>query len=154
MALNHQIRKRHMHAHTSRPPPNLPSPTPCSGDLFALCPIHEPGMRNVAVEGVADSSRYFVLRVEDPATKRHAFLGMGFDERGDAFDFNAALVGVLCVGALGLEAWESGEGVCLQHKHRTTRQPRPASALQFICSGAPRTQPLPLPLRPLSRSLV
>lgn len=62
-----------------------------SGDLFALCPI-PPGKRNVCVEAVTDSSRYYVLRVEDPATKRHAFLGLGFNERGEAFDFSAALV--------------------------------------------------------------
>lgn len=61
-----------------------------SGDLFAMCPF-EPSARSVAVEPVLDSSRYFVIRVVDPATKRHAYLGLGFNERGDAFDFNAAL---------------------------------------------------------------
>ncbi|KAG2450378.1 hypothetical protein HYH02_004882 [Chlamydomonas schloesseri] len=62
-----------------------------SGELFAMCPVPY-GQRNVAVEPVTDSSRYYVLRVEDPITKRHAFLGMGFDNRSDAFDFNEALV--------------------------------------------------------------
>jgi hypothetical protein len=32
-----------------------------------------------------------VLRVVDPDSGRHAFLGMGFEQRGDAFDFTAAL---------------------------------------------------------------
>eukprot|EP00878_Enallax_costatus_P008774 GHUV01009172.1.p1 GENE.GHUV01009172.1~~GHUV01009172.1.p1 ORF type:complete len:212 (+),score=38.14 GHUV01009172.1:1127-1762(+) len=61
-----------------------------SGELFAVCPF-TPATQAVAVEPAADSSRYFVLRVEDPATKRHAFLGLGFSERGEAFDFNAAM---------------------------------------------------------------
>ncbi|KAK9816945.1 hypothetical protein WJX72_007270 [[Myrmecia] bisecta] len=63
---------------------------PNNGELFAMCPVPL-GQRNIAVEPVGDSSRYFVLRLVDPGTGRHAFLGMGFQERGEAFDFNVAL---------------------------------------------------------------
>eukprot|EP01116_Phalansterium_solitarium_P018722 TRINITY_DN5067_c0_g1_i1.p2 TRINITY_DN5067_c0_g1~~TRINITY_DN5067_c0_g1_i1.p2 ORF type:complete len:250 (+),score=63.08 TRINITY_DN5067_c0_g1_i1:80-829(+) len=58
---------------------------PNTGDQFASCPVEDG-----SVEAVTDSSRYFVLRIED-GRGRHAFLGMGFTERTDAFDFNAAL---------------------------------------------------------------
>lgn len=61
-----------------------------SGDLFAMCPVPI-GQRDIAVEPASDSSRNFVLRVVDPASKRHAFLGLGFQERHEAFDFNVAL---------------------------------------------------------------
>lgn len=59
-----------------------------SGDLFAEAPIDQyPGP---SVESVADSSRYFVVKIVDP-TGRHAFIGIGFADRGDSFDFNVSL---------------------------------------------------------------
>lgn len=49
-----------------------------SGDLFALCPYDVSGQ---SVEPVLDSSRYFVLRVENESPeggpKKKAFIGMG-----------------------------------------------------------------------------
>lgn len=59
-----------------------------SGELFAKAPVEEyPGL---AVEAVSDSSRYFVLRIRDESGKT-AFIGVGFADRGDAFDFNVTL---------------------------------------------------------------
>ena len=51
-----------------------------SGDIFAVCPI-----KDGAVDRCVDSSRYFVLRIEN-ALGRHMFIGMAFNERNDAFD--------------------------------------------------------------------
>uniref|UniRef100_A0A8D0B9F6 NECAP endocytosis associated 2 n=1 Tax=Salvator merianae TaxID=96440 RepID=A0A8D0B9F6_SALMN len=59
-----------------------------SGELFAQAPVDQ--FPSVAVEGVTDSSRYFVIRIED-GNGRRAFIGVGFVDRGDAFDFNVAL---------------------------------------------------------------
>ncbi|KAI9633173.1 uncharacterized protein MKK02DRAFT_18657 [Dioszegia hungarica] len=58
-----------------------------TGELFAQVNYASPWTQ---VEPVLDSSRYFVLRVEGEGGKR-ASVGMGFQERGDAFDFNVAL---------------------------------------------------------------
>ncbi|XP_066493884.1 adaptin ear-binding coat-associated protein 2 [Tiliqua scincoides] len=59
-----------------------------SGELFAQAPVEQ--FPSIAVEGVTDSSRYFVIRIEDGNVRR-AFIGVGFVDRGDAFDFNVAL---------------------------------------------------------------
>uniref|UniRef100_A0A3Q1GF93 NECAP endocytosis associated 2 n=1 Tax=Acanthochromis polyacanthus TaxID=80966 RepID=A0A3Q1GF93_9TELE len=59
-----------------------------TGELFAQAPVEQyPGG---VVEAVTDSSRYFVIRIED-GSGRHAFIGLGFADRGDSFDFNVAL---------------------------------------------------------------
>ncbi|GJD10786.1 Uncharacterized protein Gasu2_49560 [Galdieria sulphuraria] len=57
-----------------------------SGQLFAESPFHESGPQHAL-----DSSRYFVIQVRDRETQRKAFLGLGFEQRGEAFDFLAAL---------------------------------------------------------------
>ncbi|KAG8184501.1 hypothetical protein JTE90_002348 [Oedothorax gibbosus] len=59
-----------------------------TGELFAKAPIDKyPG---IALEAVTDSSRYFVLRIEDD-NGRAAFIGIGFADRGDSFDLNVSL---------------------------------------------------------------
>lgn len=60
------------------------------GVTFVTCPIKE-GAPN-PVERALDSSRYFVLRIEHPQTKRVAFIGIGFVDRGEAFDFQSTVM--------------------------------------------------------------
>ena len=54
--------------------------------VFACCSVTD----DAAVERCVDSGRYFVLRITNPQG-RHAFIGIAFNERNDAFDFNVAL---------------------------------------------------------------
>ncbi|KAI4364091.1 hypothetical protein MLD38_020228 [Melastoma candidum] len=83
---------------------------PATGELFAACFVY-PGSRDASVETVLDSSRYFVLRIEDGRGK-HAFIGLGFNERNEAFDFNVALSDHdKYVKRSGTEGERVGEGV-------------------------------------------
>jgi len=59
-----------------------------SGSLFAQSVINE--WPTKALEPVSDSSRYFVLRLTAP-DGRHAYVGIGFADRGDSFDLNVTL---------------------------------------------------------------
>ncbi|EUC66314.1 adaptin ear-binding coat-associated protein [Rhizoctonia solani AG-3 Rhs1AP] len=59
---------------------------PQTGEVFAQAPYDVTGL---SVEAVLDSSRYFVLRAEDQGRK--AYIGVGFAERAESFDFNVAL---------------------------------------------------------------
>ncbi|MCJ1477655.1 hypothetical protein MMC13_006328 [Lambiella insularis] len=59
---------------------------PSSGALFAACPYTSPA----SVDAALDSSRFFALRVVGEGG-RTAVLGIGFEERAEAFDFGVAL---------------------------------------------------------------
>lgn len=61
---------------------------PTSGDLFARCDIPN-GEHEKFVQRTVDSSRYFVLKISNQ--NRHTFIGIGFEDRNDAFDFNCQL---------------------------------------------------------------
>ncbi|KAL8713040.1 MAG: hypothetical protein Q9220_002900 [cf. Caloplaca sp. 1 TL-2023] len=68
-----------------------------TGALFAEAPYTSP----LTVQPVVDSSRFFALRVQDRANNRTAMLGIGFEERSEAFDFGVCLQGVRRV--MGME---------------------------------------------------
>jgi hypothetical protein len=69
---------------------------PSNGQLFAAAPYTVPAV----VEQVLDSSRFFALRVQGEGGRK-AVLGVGFEERSEAFDFSVALQEVR--KTLGLE---------------------------------------------------
>ncbi|KAF2204657.1 adaptin ear-binding coat-associated protein 1 NECAP-1 [Delitschia confertaspora ATCC 74209] len=90
---------------TSIPSPNSESETVTTtllledagtGQLFAAAPYTSPN----TVEQALDSSRFFAITVMGDGRK--AILGMGFEERSEAFDFSIALQDARRV--LGMEA--------------------------------------------------
>lgn len=65
------------------------------GIEFGECPIqveaNEEGGLLKFVEGVIDSSRYFVFRLKDKNSNRTAMIGVGFRDRDVAFDLKSVL---------------------------------------------------------------
>ncbi|KAI9795664.1 MAG: hypothetical protein M1833_006905 [Piccolia ochrophora] len=59
---------------------------PATGDLFAAAPYSSESV----VEQVLDSSRFFAVRVQGEGGRK-AVLGVGFEDRSDAFDFGVSL---------------------------------------------------------------
>ena len=72
--------------------------------IFAVCPVKEG-----AVDRCIDSSRYFVLKVENAVTGSHMFIGLAFNERNDAFDFNTSLADAQREKQAEIEAMESAK---------------------------------------------
>ncbi|KAI9801753.1 MAG: hypothetical protein M1825_003125 [Sarcosagium campestre] len=76
---------------------------PSSGDLFAAAPY----VSESVVEQVLDSSRFFAIRVQGEGGRR-AVLGLGFEERSEAFDFGVSLQEVRKVQGLDKPKTASG----------------------------------------------
>ncbi|GMH39768.1 hypothetical protein BSKO_07666 [Bryopsis sp. KO-2023] len=60
-------------------------------ELFAECPVPNDTPVVTVVEPVVDSSRYYVLKIVDQESGRHAFIGIGFRDREKSSDFSACL---------------------------------------------------------------
>lgn len=81
---------------------------PSSGQLFAAAPYD----RATVVEQASDSSRFFAIRVVGGGGMK-ATLGLGYEERPDAFEFSVALQDVrrtLGLDAAGASAQQAGRG--------------------------------------------
>lgn len=74
---------------------------PSNGALFAAAPYTSTSV----VEQVLDSSRFFAVRVQGEGGRK-AVLGIGFEERSEAFDFSVSLQEVR--KTLGIDANASG----------------------------------------------
>ncbi|MCJ1435574.1 hypothetical protein MMC27_004948 [Xylographa pallens] len=77
---------------------------PSTGALFAASPYTSPA----AISAALDSTRFFAVRVVDEGGRK-AVLGIGFEERAEAFDFGVALQEVRKV--LGMVDGGAGTGL-------------------------------------------
>jgi CCR4-NOT complex subunit CAF16 len=59
-----------------------------TGQPFATCPVQETGP--YSIERALDSSRYFIIHVDD-GKGNHAYLGVGFENREEGFDFQHSI---------------------------------------------------------------
>lgn len=91
-----------------------------TGQLFAAAPYTAMAM----VEPTLDSSRFFALRVQDPSGRK-ATLGIGFEERSEAFDFGVALQDAQ--KALGLDGGAGAREAAALAKKRETEEKRDLS---------------------------
>ncbi|PSN62014.1 adaptin ear-binding coat-associated protein 1 NECAP-1 [Corynespora cassiicola Philippines] len=89
---------------------------PSSGQLFAAAPYTNPN----TVEQALDSSRFFAVTVVGEGRK--AVLGMGFEERSEAFDFSIALQDARRV--LGLEPKPAASGPGSRAKPKEVDEPK------------------------------
>lgn len=58
-----------------------------TSELFVAAPFADANV----IESATDSSRFFAVTVRDAGTGRKAFLGIGYEDRSDAFDFSVAV---------------------------------------------------------------
>ncbi|KUI68563.1 Adaptin ear-binding coat-associated protein 2 [Cytospora mali] len=94
---------------------------PASGQLFAAAPYSAPAV----VESALDSARFFAVRVQDPSGRK-ATLGIGFEERSEAFDFGVALQDAR--KALGLDGGtEAAAAQVQQQKKKDSEEKRDLS---------------------------
>ncbi|KAF2031456.1 adaptin ear-binding coat-associated protein 1 NECAP-1 [Setomelanomma holmii] len=89
---------------------------PKTGDLFAASPYTSERV----VEQALDSSRFFAITVVGEGRK--AVLGMGFEERSEAFDFSIALQDARRV--LGFDATSSGVAGCGAKAQKPEEEPK------------------------------